>query len=95
MKIEIYALVTALVLTPAPAAAAPPSEWPQVGYGPGSAYYNPDESRLNAATAARRTIVAAATGTIIRAGSPLPLEPPVIADGRMLLTDGDDLRAYY
>ncbi len=52
MKIKLYVAVTALVLLPTPSAAdaATPTEWPQPGQGPGNTYYNPAESRLNAAT---------------------------------------------
>ncbi|GAA0482444.1 hypothetical protein Ade02nite_66570 [Paractinoplanes deccanensis] len=53
MKIKLYAVVTALVLVPTPAAAAESTDWPQPGYGPGNTHYNPAESRLNAATIAR------------------------------------------
>ncbi|MFI5895367.1 PQQ-binding-like beta-propeller repeat protein [Actinoplanes sp. NPDC051513] len=92
MKIKVYTVAAVLVLVPAPAAAASPSEWPQPGYGPGSTYYNPNESRLNAGTIDRireRWKLPAHGPSRCETGA-----DPVLAGGRLFTTDPGGIGAY-
>jgi outer membrane protein assembly factor BamB len=90
MKIMMYAAVAALVFGPAPAAVA--GDWNQAGYGPGTTFYNPDETRLNAAT------VGAVTQRWTRpTHSSSHCEvgvDPVVAGGRVFTTDPGGVGAY-
>jgi outer membrane protein assembly factor BamB len=92
MKIKLYLVVAALVVVPAPGAAAPSSEWPQSGYGPGNTYYNPDESRLNSATigAVRlRWQVPTHSASLCAAGL-----DPVLGGGRLFTGDPGGIGGY-
>ncbi|GIE97977.1 outer membrane protein assembly factor BamB family protein [Paractinoplanes rishiriensis] len=93
MKIKLYAAVAALVLMPATAAAAaPPSEWSQTGYGPGNTYYNPDESRLNAQTVGgvrQRWTLATHSTSLCEVGV-----APVVSGGRLFTSDPGGIGGY-
>ncbi|WP_433371416.1 PQQ-binding-like beta-propeller repeat protein [Actinoplanes sp. CA-142083] len=92
MKIRIYAVAAVLVVVPSPVAAAPPSEWPQPGYGPGATYYNPSESRLNAGTIDRireRWKLPAHGPSRCEAGV-----DPVLAGGLLFSSDPGGIGAY-
>ena len=91
MKIKMYAAVAALVLMPAPAAAAP-SDWNQSGYGPGATYYNPGETRLTAAAIgalAQRWTLATRSSSHCEVGA-----DPVVAGGLVFTTDPGGVGAY-
>ena len=92
MKIKFYVAVAAFVLAPAPAAAAPGSEWPQAGYGGGNTYYNPGESRLNGDTIGgirERWVVPTHSVAHCEVGG-----GPVVAGGRVFSTDPGGVGAY-
>lgn len=100
MRIKTYLLVAALVLTPAPAAAAPPetrragppAEWPQVGYGPGGTHYNPAESRLTAGTIGgirQRWALSTHASSLCEVGV-----DPVLSGGRLFTSDPGGIGAY-
>jgi outer membrane protein assembly factor BamB len=96
VKIKMYVAVVALVVMPAPAAAAPPAGvpggWEQVGYGAGRTYYNPDESRLNAATVGglqQRWTAATHSSSLCAVGA-----APVVSGGRLFTSDPGGIGAY-
>lgn len=86
----MYAAVAALVLVPAPAAAT--GDWAQSGYGPGATYFNPDETRLTAATigaVTQRWTLPAHSSSHCEVGA-----DPVVAGGRVFTTDPGGIGAY-
>ena len=91
MKIKMYAAVAALVLVPAPVAAAT-GDWTQSGYGPGATFFNPDETRLTGATIGavrQRWVQPARSSSHCAVGV-----DPVVAGGQVFTTDPGGIGAY-
>jgi outer membrane protein assembly factor BamB len=89
MKIKIYAAVAALVVMPAPAAAAPPTDWPQAGSGPGNTNYTPEGLAGPIDGIRQRWKLPAHGPSRCEAGA-----DPVVAGGRLFTTDPGGIGAY-
>ncbi|OJF13806.1 outer membrane protein assembly factor BamB family protein [Couchioplanes caeruleus] len=95
-RLGLAAATAFLTLGALAAAAAPPENWTQDGYGPGHTFYNPSESVINSSTVAK--LKTRWTVTPKAAVDSCPLNPvaPIVAGGRMyvLEPDGNGVGAY-
>jgi outer membrane protein assembly factor BamB len=94
------ALVMALVailgagnVTPA-AAATPPSQWAQAGYGPGHNYYNPQESVINTGTIKKLKLRWSLTPEDGEPGCSANPGSTRVVDGRVFMISGSGVAAF-
>jgi outer membrane protein assembly factor BamB len=96
MRNTLLPLVIAATILTTPAAAAAqvvPGSWSQDGYGPGNTGDNPSEHVITAANVASLRYHWSLVSPVSR-GSCLAQSPPVVAGGRLFLTDQGGFAAY-
>src|SRR6185369_1751897 len=87
-------IVSAILTTPGVAAAKiAPGSWSQDGYGPGNTGNNPSEHVITAANVASLRYRWSLVSPVSR-GSCMAQSPPVVASGRLFLTDQGGFAAY-
>jgi outer membrane protein assembly factor BamB len=89
----LTAAATFAALAGAPAAAAAPTGWAQDGYGPTNMGWNPSERTITPKTAGALTYRWSIVSPVVRA-SCLAQRSPVVAGGRLFLTDAQGFAAY-
>ena len=89
----IAAVLAAVNVTPA-AAATPPSQWAQAGYGPGHNYYNPQESVINTSTIKKLKPRWSATAEDGEPGCSASPGSTRVVDGRIFMISGTGVAAF-
>ncbi|MCA2216324.1 PQQ-binding-like beta-propeller repeat protein [Jidongwangia harbinensis] len=89
----VLAAANVTPVTPA-AAATPPSQWAQAGYGPGHTYYNPQESVINTSTIKKLKLRWSVTAEDGEPGCSASPGSTRVVDGRMFMISGAGVAAF-